>query len=45
MLLVCQTGQQSNKASHIVRAAGYTEVHVLQGGLTAWQQAGMPVVK
>ena len=45
VLLVCQTGLQSNKASHIVKAAGYTEVHVLQGGLTAWQQAGMPVVK
>lgn len=45
VLLVCQTGLQSNKASQAVRAAGYTEVHVLQGGLSAWQQAGMPVVK
>lgn len=45
VLLVCQTGLQSNKASEAVRAAGYTEVHVLQGGLSAWQQAGMPVVK
>ena len=45
VLLVCQNGLQSNKASRIVRDAGYTDVHVLQGGLTAWQQAGMPVVK
>jgi rhodanese-related sulfurtransferase len=45
LLLVCQNGLQSNKASRIVRDAGYTDVHVLQGGLTAWQQAGMPVVK
>ncbi len=45
VLLVCQTGLQSNKALRIVEAAGYTEVHVLQGGLNAWQQAGMPVVK
>ncbi|RKP49532.1 rhodanese-like domain-containing protein [Trinickia fusca] len=45
VLLVCQTGLQSNKASRIVAQAGYTEVHVLQGGLNAWQQAGMPVVK
>ncbi len=45
VLLVCQNGQQSNKASRIVKEAGYTEVHVLQGGLSAWQQAGMPVVK
>jgi rhodanese-related sulfurtransferase len=45
VLLVCQTGAQSSKASRIVEAAGYTDVHVLQGGLSAWQQAGMPVVK
>jgi rhodanese-related sulfurtransferase len=45
VLLVCQNGLQSNKASRIVREAGYTEVHVLQGGVNAWQQAGMPVVK
>jgi rhodanese-related sulfurtransferase len=45
VLLVCQNGQHSNKASRVVREVGYTEVHVLQGGLAAWQQAGMPVVK
>jgi rhodanese-related sulfurtransferase len=45
VLLVCQNGLQSNKASRIIREAGYNEVHVLQGGLNAWQQAGMPVVK
>jgi rhodanese-related sulfurtransferase len=45
VLLVCQNGQQSNKAARIVRDAGYAEVHVLQGGVNAWQQAGMPVVK
>ena len=45
VLLVCQTGQQSHKAVRIAEEAGYTEVHVLQGGVNAWQQAGMPVVK
>ncbi|AJK47828.1 MULTISPECIES: rhodanese-like domain-containing protein [Burkholderia] len=45
VLLVCQNGQQSNKAAKVVREAGYGEVHVLQGGLAAWQKAGMPVVK
>lgn len=45
VLLVCQTGQHSNKAARIVRDAGYAEVHVLEGGVNAWQQAGMPVVK
>ena len=45
VLLVCQDGLQSNKATRLVTEAGYTEVHALQGGLAAWQQAGMPVVK
>ncbi|HEY3598283.1 MAG TPA: rhodanese-like domain-containing protein [Paraburkholderia sp.] len=45
VLLVCQTGQQSNKAARVVRDAGYAEVHVLDGGVNAWQKAGMPVVK
>ena len=45
VLLVCQNGQQSQKAARAVEAAGYAEVHVLQGGVAAWQQAGMPVVK
>ncbi|CAH2789437.1 MAG: Rhodanese-related sulfurtransferase YibN [uncultured Paraburkholderia sp.] len=45
VLLVCQTGQQSNKAARIVQDAGYAEVHVLDGGVDAWQKAGMPIVK
>jgi rhodanese-related sulfurtransferase len=45
VLLVCQTGQQSQKASRALADGGYAEVHVLQGGVDAWQKAGMPVVK
>ncbi|SMG01875.1 rhodanese-like domain-containing protein [Burkholderia singularis] len=45
VLLVCENGQQSHKARKLVEQAGYQDVHVLQGGLAAWQQAGMPVVK
>lgn len=45
LLLVCQNGQQSNKAAKVALEAGYGEVHVLQGGVAAWQKAGMPVVK
>ena len=45
VLLVCQTGLQSQKASRTFTDAGYAEVHVLQGGVDAWQKAGMPVVK
>ncbi len=45
VVLVCQTGQQSQRASRTVTEAGYAEVHILEGGVDAWQKAGMPVVK
>ena len=45
VLLVCQDGQQSRKAQRMVKDAGFAEVHVLEGGVNAWQRAGMPVVK
>jgi rhodanese-related sulfurtransferase len=45
VLLVCQTGQRAPKAEAGFREAGYAEVFTLQGGMAAWQQAGMPVVK
>jgi rhodanese-related sulfurtransferase len=45
VLLVCQTGQHSGKAENVLKEAGYAEVFTLQGGVNAWLQAGMPVVK
>jgi rhodanese-related sulfurtransferase len=45
LLLICQTGQRAQKAQAVLAGAGYAEIYILQGGLGAWQQAGMPVVK
>jgi len=45
VLLICQTGRRAHKAQTILQQADYSEVFVLQGGLTAWQQAGMPVIQ
>jgi rhodanese-related sulfurtransferase len=45
LLLVCQNGQRARKAEQVLTEAGYAEVYSLQGGLEAWQTAGMPVVK
>lgn len=45
VLLVCQTGQRARKAEQVLTDAGYAEVYTLQGGIEAWQTAGMPVVK
>ena len=36
----CQTGARSQRAAHILRGAGYTQVFSLAGGLAAWARAG-----
>src|ERR1700761_1344713 len=41
LLLVCQNGQRARKAEQVLTEAGYAEVYSLQGGLDAWQTAGM----
>ena len=43
--LVCRTGQGSAQAAAKLVKAGWTRVHWLDGGLMAWQQADLPLVR
>lgn len=43
MLLVDRAGARSLLAARALQAMGYTHVFVLQGGLDAWLQEGLPV--
>jgi rhodanese-related sulfurtransferase len=45
VIVVCAVGQKAGKAAALLRAGGMTQVFVLDGGLTAWREAGLPVVK
>jgi rhodanese-related sulfurtransferase len=45
VLVNCQRGARSAKACEILRKAEFTQVHNLQGGLDAWHQAKLPLVK
>jgi rhodanese-related sulfurtransferase len=45
ILINCQAGTRSAKACDILRANQFTQVNNLQGGLNAWIQAKLPVVK
>lgn len=45
ILVNCQRGIRSAKACEILRKAEFTQVHNLQGGLNAWLEAKLPVVK
>jgi rhodanese-related sulfurtransferase len=44
VVTVCRSGRRSDTAAAQLRAAGYT-VHNLDGGMQAWQAAGLPVVR
>jgi phage shock protein E len=44
VVVYCRSGGRSVKATEQLRAAGFT-VHDLKGGITAWMEAGKPVVK
>jgi rhodanese-related sulfurtransferase len=45
ILVNCQAGARAAKACDILRANQFTQVNNLQGGLSAWVQAKLPVVK
>ena len=39
-----KTGE-SERADYVLGSMGYGEIYVIDGGLTAWEEAGLPVVK
>ena len=41
--LYCMVGPRARKGESALRSAGYTSVLHLEGGLAAWQAAGLPV--
>ncbi len=41
--LYCMVGPRARKGEAALLAAGYEKVFHLEGGLAAWQQAGLPV--
>lgn len=45
IVLVCKSGQASAAAARRLKKAGFERVYVLDGGLGAWQQADLPLVK
>ncbi|HVJ25047.1 MAG TPA: rhodanese-like domain-containing protein [Burkholderiales bacterium] len=45
LILYCDTATRSGKAISALKKQGFTRVANLNGGLGAWQQAGLPVEK
>jgi rhodanese-related sulfurtransferase len=44
VLIICRSGNRSAQARDQLRAAGYTQVTSVDGGMNAWIAAGLPVV-
>lgn len=42
VIAVCRSGNRSSQATEILRAAGF-RVDNMEGGMLAWQQAGLPI--
>ena len=45
VVAVCRTGQASAGAAKRLKQAGFEHVYWLDGGIAAWQQADLPLVK
>ena len=43
IVLVCRSGQRAAKAEETLRNAGLTNVHILDGGIAAWEATGFAV--
>jgi len=45
VVVVCRSGQASADAAKRLKKAGFEHVYWLDGGIAAWQQADLPLVK
>ncbi len=45
LIVVCRSGMRSGAAVQVLRGGGFNEVVNLRGGISAWEQAAMPLEK
>ena len=45
IVLICKMGRNAALAGEKMQKFGYKETHILQGGISTWQQEGLPLVK
>jgi len=43
VIVTCRTGNRSGQVAEFLRAQGYNNIHNMQGGIVAWEAAGLPV--
>lgn len=45
VVLVCQSGHRATQAQQTLREVGLSNVHILEGGIAAWETAGFAVIR
>jgi rhodanese-related sulfurtransferase len=45
VVLTCLTGNESPRTAAVLAKNGFENIHVLNGGIRAWRDADMPLVK
>ncbi len=43
--LMCRSGNRAKTAADKLAAKGFTDIHVIQGGMTAWAGADLPIIR
>jgi rhodanese-related sulfurtransferase len=42
-LIYCRTGNRSSQAMALMKELGFPRIYDLEGGIVAWQEAGLPI--
>lgn len=43
--MLCRSGKRSLRAAQLLESAGFESVYNIDGGMIAWEEAGLPVVR
>lgn len=45
VVLICRSGSRAAQAEQVLAETGMTNLHILDGGILAWQQADAPLIR
>jgi len=43
--VICRSGNRAKQAAEMLSSAGVESIHILDGGMQAWESAGLPVTR
>lgn len=43
VVLICEHNHQASKVGKALKAQGYSDIHILQGGLATWRKENLPL--